>query len=71
MSNRGRGKCPRCSEGYSNRAKPPSCPKCGYELGGKFQPKKVKSNNAPIVEVCHGLFSCWTTGRDDRCFVTN
>ena len=71
MSNRGRGNCPRCSEGYSNRAKPPSCPKCGYELGGKFQPKKVKSNSAPIVEVCHGLFSCRTTGRDDRCFVTN
>ena len=71
MSSRGRGKCPRCSAGYSNRAKPPSCPKCGYELGGKCQPKKVKSNNAPIVEVCHGLFSCRTTGRDDRCFVTN
>ena len=71
MSNRGRGSCPRCGEGYSNRAKPPSCPNCDYELGGKFQPKKAKSDSAPIVEICHGLFSCRTTGRDDRCFVTN
>ena len=46
MSNRGRGSCPRCGEGYSNRAKPPSCPNCGHELGGKFEPKKAKSDSA-------------------------
>ena len=71
MSNRGPGSCPPCSEGYSNCVKPSSCPTCGCDLEGKFQPKKAKSDSAPIVEICHGLFSCRTTGRDDRCFVTN
>ena len=71
MSNRGRGSCLPCSEGYSNRLKPTSCRTCGYDLGGKFHLKKTKFHNAPVAEICHGLLSCWTTGKHDRCFVTN
>ena len=71
LSNRGPVSCPRCSEGYSNCVKLSSCPTCGCDLECKFQPKKAKSSSAPIVEICLGLFSCRTTGRDDRHFITN
>ncbi|XP_053735834.1 HMG domain-containing protein 3 [Synchiropus splendidus] len=43
---RGHGKCPSpgCSYVYVTRHKPPTCPTCGYHLGGKWIPvaKKVK-----------------------------
>jgi len=73
MSSRGRGSCPKCHEEYFNRSKPPNCPKCGYFLGGTFHGarKKAKSASPALVEVCQGVFSCRTTGRDDRCFVTS
>ncbi|KAJ7392416.1 hypothetical protein OS493_012078 [Desmophyllum pertusum] len=69
---RGCGTCPQCHEEFLNRTKPPNCPKCGHFLGGTFQSvKKAKANNLLLVQICQVVFSCRTTGRDDRCFVTS
>ena len=73
MSSRGRGSCPRCDAEYFNRSKPPNCGNCGHHLGGTFQGarKKTKSASPAVLEISQGVFSCRTTGRDDRCFVTS
>ena len=73
MSSRGRGSCPRCHVEYFNRSKPPNCGNCGHHLGGTFQGarKKTKSASPAVLEITQGVFSCRTTGRDDRCFVTS
>ena len=57
---------------YFNRSKPPNCGNCGFSLGGSFISKKrVKQNNPLLVEICNGVYSCRTSGPDDRCFVTS
>ena len=33
--------------------------------------KKTKSASPAVLEITQGVFSCRTTGRDDRCFVTS
>ena len=72
MSSRGRGTCPQCKHEYFNRSKPPNCENCGFSLGGSFISKKrVKQNNPLVVEICNGVYSCRTSARDDRCFVTS
>ena len=73
MSSRGRGSCPRCHVEYFNRSKPPNCGNCGHHLGGTLQGarKKTKSASPAVLEITQGFFSCRTTGRDDRCFVTS
>ena len=73
MSSRGRGSSPRCHVEYFNRSKPPNCGNCGHHLGGTFQGarKKTKSASPAVLEITQGFFSCRTTGRDDRCFVTS
>ena len=72
MSSRDRGTCPQCKHEYFNRSKPPNCENCGFSLGGSFISKKrVKQNNPLVVEICNGVYSCRTSARDDRCFVTS
>ena len=72
MSSRGRGTCPQCEHEYFNTSKPPNCENCGFSLGRSFISKKrVKQNNPLVVEICNGVYSCRTSARDDRCFVTS
>ena len=72
MSGRGRSTSRSCPEEYFNRSKPPNCLNCGYFLEGFFYgpQKKVESASPALVEVCTGVFSCRTAGRD-RCFLTS
>lgn len=71
-SKRGKGSCPGCGEEYACRYKPEKCSKCGYDLGGSFEPKNAKRSkkcNPDVVRVTPEIFSVKTSKKDDRCFV--
>ena len=71
-SKRGKGSCPGCGEEYACRYKPEKCSKCGYDLGGLFEPKNAKHSkkcNPDVVRVTPEIFSVKTSKKDDQCFV--
>ena len=72
---RGFGECPQCKGTYSTHWKPPKCQRCGFHLGGTYQPatKKPKSCCPGAVVVIATkemtIFSMKTSTRDNCSFV--
>ena len=71
---RGKGFCPKCQKTYANKYKPKICPKCGFEIGGFYSPKKhdakksIPGSTLIFSNETTQIYSVMTTTRNNRCF---
>ena len=69
---RGFGECSRCKGTYSTRWKPAKCQRCGFHLGGTYQPATKKPKNCcpgAVVVIATKDMTIFSAKTEDRCFV--